>query len=443
MPEVAAEIHSLLQEVCVASPDRSIWRDLSEETFRQHLVTLEERTNAIPVDPQVFSIADWVPRSAGQGEKKSHVLPIDVEQRLADDFACLVAVAEGAQSVAAVCIEEHLQPVGLTLRFAARDLSFNNEIKTTLQAVFDILAHVAATPTLADDASLSADKLFGLVIQLHSRRLLGRLRSSKWEKPKHLSRSVKKPLWQDFPNLIHRTEFLYTRREKPVRNVVLKWLGELAVLYEQFEATAKDETLAMTQLVKATFTFCSAPEIKDFAERLRVGSKPTSQVRAAIKSLRQLDKIAAYHRICISLVETARAYPMLFHRMTLAILPPYKSVPTSIAFQSWAASCHVHAEVQLAVHYDLHREFQPRCIGTSKWLCYLCYLFLRAHGRHFPSKTHGHLYDQWTVPDVMDLDEKLTEQYRGILKAIDDVVLQQIDEEPELGRLEPMTSCTA
>jgi hypothetical protein len=145
----------------------------------------------------------------------------------------------------------------------------------------------------------------------------------------------------------------------------------------------------------------------------------------------------------VSLVNTAKQYPTLFQHMTMTHLTPYKSVPTSIRFQKWATSCHVHAEVQLAVYYDLNPHYQPRCIGSSKWLCYLCYLFLRAHNRFFVSKTHGHLYDQWTVPDLMEFDKDLSQKYRNILKAVDDIILQQIQSEGELGRLEPMTSCAS
>lgn len=434
-----------------ANPNSSVWLDLPEDTFRHHLVKLEERTNAVPIGPQASLPEGWL-RTSPYNSQTSHGLPLEIEQQLADDFASLAAVEEGAQSVAAVCIEEHVRPSRLTLRFAALDISLNDAVKTALQEAADILAQ-AASDSGENSISLSkyVDVLFHHVIQLHLRRLLARLRSTKWEKPKYLSKSHKKPLWQDFANLIHRAQFVYTKREKASRLHVEELLGKLASIYERFE-TVQEELPALIHLVKASFTFCSREEAKDYVLRLesRTGSKLTQQVASAIKCLRQIQKIAAYRRICISLVQTAREYALLFQNgMALAYLTPYKSVPTTIGYEEWATTCHVHAEVQLAVHYDLkilHLEpgqesfLLPRCIGISKWLCYLCYQFLRAHKVFFPSRTHGRLYDQWTIPDLAEFDEDLLNRYRSILKIMDERIVHLTDNEPELWRIEPMTS---
>ena len=151
--------------------------------------------------------------------------------------------------------------------------------------------------------------------------------------------------------------------------------------------------------------------------------------------------------------------------MQLAFLTPYKSVSTEIGYEAWATTCHVHAEVQLAVFYDLlsqpssamdakldsfNEDFRrPRVIGTSKWLCYLCHLFLSCHGGFVPANTHGRLYDQWTVPDLIEYQPELRAQYRGILRAMDDEVLQETRNAVPAGadessfvrwRAEPMTS---
>ena len=158
----------------------------------------------------------------------------------------------------------------------------------------------------------------------------------------------------------------------------------------------------------------------------------------------------------MSMVHTAKNYPLIFQRnIQLDYLIPYKSIPTSIGYESWAKTCHVHAEVQLAVHYDLMSSEErasfhyPRAIGTSKYLCYLCYRFLRAHKHFFPSNTHGRLYDQWTIPDLVDFDESVSRKYRCIVKTIDDEVVGDIEatRSPEPGRsdlvrwrAEPMTS---
>ena len=174
----------------------------------------------------------------------------------------------------------------------------------------------------------------------------------------------------------------------------------------------------------------------------------------------------------MGLVKTSVEYPELFReRVGLAFLTPYESVPTGIGYEAWATSCHVHAEVQLAVYYDLAAQrsrdrasgravgeeesgseeddlIRPRVIGTSKWLCYLCYLFLRSHGGFAVANSHGRLYDQWTVPDLKEFEEETCAQYREIIRGMDDEVLKEtkngneeaLGEESVRWRAEPMTS---
>ena len=435
------------REIRTRNPDESIWLDVPEDAFRHHLVDLEGRTNAVPIAPRVLNPAEWLLTCAS---KNTHTLPLVVEQQLADEFACLAAVEEGAQSVAAVCIEEYLEVPRLALRFAALDISLNDAVKSALQEISTILSRGAAETSTCN--SICANELFHVVIRLHFRRLLARLRSSKWEKPKYLSKSHKKPLWQDFENLIHRVQFLYTKKEIASRDLTQKLLRDLARAYEAFESALGDEVAGMENLVMASFTFSSTAAVQDYLQRLEssIGSTPTPQVAAAIKSLRQIQKIAAYRRISISLVKIVKEYPRLFETgITMAYLTPYQSVPASIGYEEWAKTCHVHAEVQLAVHYDLiPRQKQahfnrPRAIGISKSLCYLCYHFLQAHKYFFPSRTHGRLYDQWTVPDLAEFNEDVARRYRSILKDVDEEVVRHTESEPELWRIEPMTSIDA
>ncbi|KAJ4341276.1 hypothetical protein N0V95_007282 [Ascochyta clinopodiicola] len=398
-------------------------------------------------------------------------MPLHVEQQLADDFAFLAAIEEGAQSVAAVCLEEHVQPAGLTIRFAALDLTLSDEVKTAIQQIADGLA----SHPIIFDSLVQVEMVFELIVKLHFRRMLARLRSKKWEKPKYLSRQHKKPLWQDFANVIHRVQFLFSKKEIALRGSVEAKLTGLAASYQAFETSdsgSRNEFFLLRDLIKASYQVCKAEDVALFARRLEdsVNKTPTSKVASAIKCLRQIEKIAAHWRIATSLVGLSRMYPSLFHsRLQLAFLTPYKSIPTGIGHETWANSCHVHAEVQLAVYYDLHlqsasfvsettgsrhapfqpRYHRPRVIGTSKWLCYLCYLFLRSHRQFIPANTHGRLYDQWTVPDLAEYGDHLCAHYRNIVKSIDEEVVKETNkisaatkEDPSLvrWRAEPMTS---
>ena len=459
LPPQMSRLHSR-----TSSSSRSIWHELPEDTFRQHLVDLERRTNAVPIEPQIFPLHN-------HGRASTRELPLHVEQRLADDLAFLAAVEEGAQSVAAVCLEQHVQPAGLTVRFAALDLSISNEVKDALHRIASSLTSFSHET----DSSMQIEALFEQIVDLHFRRLLARLRSNKWEKPKFLSKQHKKPLWQDFTNLTHRVQFLYTKKEVASRRSVENQLQSLGPYFEAFEATeggSQSELTSLKGLIKASYQFCTVQDVAEFVRRLEasVGTYgPTAKVASAIKCLRQIEKVAAYWRIAASLGVTSRTYPSLFQTdLRLTFLTPYESVPTAIGYEAWATTCHVHAEIQLAVYYDLlfqpsdrpgtegisngrpEQEFhRPRAIGTSKWLCYLCYLFLRFHGHFVPANTHGRLYDQWTIPDLAEYGDQVCIRYRSLVQAIDKEVMKEANSFQSSGvedssivrwRAEPMTS---
>ncbi|MBV36523.1 MAG: hypothetical protein CMP47_13895 [Rickettsiales bacterium] len=433
-----------------AGLEKSIWRDLPEETFRSHLVQLEERTNAVPADAQQFPVSG----PFFERDTDAYTFSLHDELRLADAFAFIAAVQEGAQSVAAVCLEENARDRTLTVRFAAVD-AINESLQKALSTVCEILAHSAEQGT---DSHEQFDGLFQFVTRLHVQRLLGRLRSSKWEKPKYLSRTHKKPLWQDFANLIHRIQFLYTKNERAVRDVVESQLGSLAELYSVFEtipSNCEEEFSHLTHLIHTSYDRCTSEVLQGYAARL-AGAGQTNQVRAAVKTLRQIEKIAAYYRVPSTIIRASRRYPHYFlqQHLRLVYLPPYASIPTSIGYEEWAKTCHVHAEVQLVIHYDLNsllatrvtstgtaqvKVLPPRVIGTSKHLCYLCYLFIKTHGRFLPTNTHGRLYDQWTIPDLVEFTDKQRERYRDIIIKMDDEVVSRAANPPSW-RAEPMTS---
>ncbi|KAK6500478.1 hypothetical protein TWF481_010821 [Arthrobotrys musiformis] len=421
-----------------ASPSQSIWRDLDEDTFRTHLVNLEERTNAVPLDPQIFPLPVGAHDADG-----TRCFSIDDEQKLADAFAFLVAVEQGAQSVAAVCLEENPEERSLIVRFAAID-TINASLQESLEQIRRTLAAYASS-----DGEPQGDELFELIIRLHHRRILGRLRSSKWEKPIYLSRTHKKALWEDFRNLLHRVQFLYTKREKSQRKAVERDIESLAKLYEGFEALtprSDDEAAYIKTLVEESYEFCTAKLIQDYARRLETVG-PTPQLRSAVKTLRQIEKIAAYYRVAQTLIRASQRHPYYLQHLEFKYLPPYAGIPTNIGYEDWAKTCHVHAEVQLVVYYDLRKRdssgcgnsLAPRAIGTSKYLCYLCYLFLKSHGCYPTANTHGRLYDQWTIPDLAELGDEPRGKYREILRTMDQEIVKGAANGPQW-RSEPMTS---
>ncbi|RVX71740.1 hypothetical protein B0A52_03924 [Exophiala mesophila] len=504
--------------VCTANAKESIWGAVDETTFRTHLVELEQLTNAVPVAPQVFSANSWLQRDDVPDTLKHgnyYTLQLHEEQRLADDFAVLAAVDQGAQSVSAACVEEQICSSGshrITIRLAAVDAQIDGATETVLRRVCDDLAgHAtnvisavesnsasgsASASTSSDDNGIDANtaicsRLFDHIVRLHSRRVLARLRSSKWEKPQFLSRTHKKPLWQDLPNLLHRVQFLFTKKESSTRKQVEAEISALAAVYEEFETTpettsdtvdkdsqaiageqeGETEISRVKSLIQQSYQFCKSPHVRIYTQRLEAATcasasarpsdptKPakrvTPQMSSALKTLHQIEKIAAYYRIARSLVDLATRHSKLFvNGLGLVSLQPYASVPSNISYEPWAKSTHVHAEVQLAVYYDMVQEeaenssntssprvstttqttttepttLTPRTIGASKHLCFLCHLFLTLHGSFFPATTHGRLYDQWTIPDLCEYSPEVRQRYREIIAAMDRHVCKSTEE---------------
>jgi hypothetical protein len=59
----------------------------------------------------------------------------------------------------------------------------------------------------------------------------------------------------------------------------------------------------------------------------------------------------------------------------------------------------VHAEIQILCFYEQRpHQPRPRAICASKSACYLCNLFLKTHGKFIVPRTHGKIYDRWTLP---------------------------------------------
>ncbi|KAL4747222.1 hypothetical protein BDW72DRAFT_19064 [Aspergillus terricola var. indicus] len=429
--------------VQTAVPPDTIWSRVTEDEFREHLVTLEKQTNAVLMD---VLTADG---DEEQHDSSSLSLPLKSEKQIADDFAYIAAVTEGAQSVAAVCLEQHISTSlalnlpTLVIRVAGMDVLDEN-IKEMLQAVVAELQSQTQAVT-------STEIIFRLIIRQHEQKLLGRLRSRKWTKPKHLARTHKKPLWQDFDNLLHRAQHVYARRsERKVREAIGTSIRGIGALFIDFEDSGSETAQALQELVKATFVWCKSPLIGAYASRLETAGD-TRQVAAAIKTLRQLEKIGAYWRIAKDLVAVASQYQHVFRHIDLQYVTPYASIPTSIAYESWARTCHVHAEIQLVVELAKSASQQtdspsavvvrPRTIGTSKYLCYLCYLFLRYHGDFQLLNSHGRLYDQWTVPDLAEYNTATRNKFAAVLESMDEHVMKQIKEtQCIVWRPEPMTS---
>lgn len=439
-----------LRPVRTAKGSQTIWSEIAEDALRQNLVILERRTNAVPIDVLTASVVDTAAPEPGS-------LPLSIERSLADDLAYLTAVAEGAQSVAAVCLEQNVG-TKLVVRLAGMDV-VDQKVREMLSGIARVLETTATSNCSGEDESKSQESAFTMIIEQHSQKLLGRMRSTKWVKPTYLRKTHKKPLVKDFENVAHRVQHVYPRKgEWKTRKTLAGAIAALSKEYEDFETTALGGSVQhLKHLVKATYDFCKISEVREFASTIESVIGPTPQVAAAVKTLRQLEKIGAYWRIAKDLVVAAGKYPDSFRCVELEYVTPYAEVETDIAYESWAKIMHVHAEVQLIVEYAIRRQndergsegvgnqqiIWPRTIGTSKYLCFLCYLFMREHGGFGQAlSSHGRLFDQWTVPDLGDYNSETRGKFADVLCRVNECVEKQIEtlQKDVVWRPEPMTS---
>jgi hypothetical protein len=114
--------------------NHSIWKPLSENTFRKHILQLCSASRDVPVDPHVHTKETWQARCERTAVEDT-TIPLTVEMQVADDFAFLAAATEGARSVSAAAIETVEDPKGLIIRLAA-----NNGVATPVkQALTEML----------------------------------------------------------------------------------------------------------------------------------------------------------------------------------------------------------------------------------------------------------------------------------------------------------------
>lgn len=66
----------------------------------------------------------------------------------------------------------------------------------------------------------------------------------------------------------------------------------------------------------------------------------------------------------------------------------------------------IHAEIQLAYHYELNpSRLPPRVICSSKDACFLCNAFILMLGKMHMPRYHGRLYPGWRLPSMSNLND--------------------------------------
>lgn len=241
--------------------------------------------------------------------------------------------------------------------------------------------------------------------------------------PTHLRNVTREPLHQELRKIAARLE----RQRGPLAadsERLIKGLYGVCDLYQSIN-DCKEHTIEELELLKnavrhshALATSNGRCTIEETVSNHHLDSREI----CSTKVIRQLNKIGRYWGLCIDMAEASRKYGEIFENLDVKTIHPYQAVRSPISFvKGKKARCHVHAEIQLLIFYELNRNIattEPRVLGASKSACYLCNMFILKHAHFFITKTHGRLYDQWNVPDLAELGLLQRNEFRQVLKSM-------------------------
>lgn len=292
-----------------------------------------------------------------------------------------------------------------------------------------------------------AEEVFEHVIVLSQKRLHARLQSRRWIRPKYMSKTQRKPLYQELrklsQELFKRPPF--TRMDiSPLVNKLKGLCDSFEVVDSEWENTEQGVQI-LKDIVRKSYEFCTSGGTCTLEETVHnLGLNPS--LLRADKRIQQVNKIGRYWGLCVYMAKRSKEYGQLFKNLNLQTLQPYQSIKSSISFfPGKRVSCFVHAEIQLVTFYGLNANAatkSPRVLGVSKSACYLCSLFVLIQGHYFITKTHGHLYDLWNVPDLASYEPNQLADYRRVLSDMNKKIKKDLARQKRSGysRKLPLTS---
>ncbi|KIW86762.1 uncharacterized protein Z519_12548 [Cladophialophora bantiana CBS 173.52] len=414
----------------------SIWQDVPEDAFRRRIVALSAATKGVPGDSKYSgsrsASTQDLPPSTG-----SQILSYKTEQRLADDFAFILAAQDGAESVTAVCIEElHEQP-GLIIRVAG-DGEVPEEIKSTLEQICECLMSCANSNIHLEECISTLSKL---ILSLSQERILSRMRLFLGERP---TSSV--PHRRDSASSSSSERALARMQAAASTPAAIDLVRRLSDLRRMFQNALRSDSSQLEwelqNVVMESYAITTSEGQMPFRMNLEnVELNPQEWFNN--KYITQIDKLGAYHRIPQTMAREARRRKTrhLFSNIKPRYIGPYEPKMSSISLTGKEVLCRVHAEIQLIVHYLLSpTPILPRFIGTSKETCFLCHLFIKRLGTFVVTATHGRLYDQWTIPDLAEYSPGQVTALRTVIRRMNrDCSLLGRKKHPRRGH-HPLTS---
>ncbi|KAI9717671.1 MAG: hypothetical protein M1812_004616 [Candelaria pacifica] len=394
-------------------------------------------------------------------------LSFEREKEIVENLAFLSSTKYDPLKVMAACVDEDAAHGMLTVRLAVNTGDLK-DVQQGFNKLATVLEHAALR---VNSKSEDTNRLLRQVVNLDYTRILQRLRS------KHIKlkrKQARKPaLLTQLANAIHDKSII------PTRVVTASELGDIRRRTEQLEILFLDFEQGIKNHTKSFFVEEALMKIVEQAHqlvsvtRLSNALEMYDTINAELKTSlpEKTGKIGRYYSASYELVCAARTRKwQIFKRIKIEVcrIGDASGAPTPIpgpppltetlqkvtrgthqrqvnlgesiavhlgqplpsierTFQDfWYTGTRVHAEIQLLLYYELHPDLpRPRVICSSKSACYLCDLFIRFHGLYYIPRTHGRLYEKWTLPDLAN---GLTESCRAALNTVLDqlnAVLEQ------------------
>ncbi|OBT56679.1 hypothetical protein VE04_03553, partial [Pseudogymnoascus sp. 24MN13] len=254
------------------------------------------------------------------------------------------------------------------------------------------------------------EALLPQVVALDMNRILSRLRS------RH-SKSTKQPFIAQLHNAINDKSFKSTAN---LTNGIAD-LQDLFTRLEDIRDIKAEISLAhslIRDILRQTYHLISPADLSLLLKDLKID--PTLKPYL----LNTLGKISGYYSASSFLVRAARNKKCRVFQ-TIVVETFQIDVPLSLKKDH----IKVHAEIQLLFFYELHPHLRrPRIICSSKSACYLCNLFFSLHGVFHIHRSHGRLYEKWTLPDWLPIPEPRRAELGVLATLLDGALKVKIQE---------------
>ncbi|KAF2433999.1 hypothetical protein EJ08DRAFT_20649 [Tothia fuscella] len=387
-----------------ARPGRSIWDIVNRRTFESHVDALSH-TNTVP-EPSILARKDW-PKQLKDG-----ALDFGTVLQLSDDFAFIAACDYGVGYVTVATVQQ-AQDGEYFLRLAANE-GVSDRVKSTLLELLQILKDCAIKELARKRC---AEQSFDIIVDLNKNRIFGRLESRHFRRPVYDRGSSRNALTVRLKELLARAAVRTSIHKTQLATLSLE-VDELHESFVRLENSRPEELIhAVKAVVKNTYQIT----VDGISLPRRFGEIGLST--ADSREIREVNKIANYWRICLTLAHLSRSFRDLFGRLRLETLEPY------MPLHEIGQRRYVHAEIQMIVYYETSSATDwPLVLGSSKEACYLCDSFIKAHGSFYVSKAHRQVFHQWTVPDLVAYNDATLHRFRTALSAVDRAVLKDLQD---------------